>query len=54
MARSRGCGESPAAALLWLADGVPDAGRVEVPAAWEPAYLRAAGAERIAAAGGAA
>jgi tRNA threonylcarbamoyladenosine biosynthesis protein TsaB len=46
--------ESPAAALLWLAETVPDAGRVDAPGAWEPAYLRAAGAERIAAAGGAA
>jgi tRNA threonylcarbamoyladenosine biosynthesis protein TsaB len=49
-----GAEESPAAALLWLAEAVPGAGRVDVPAAWEPAYLRAAGAERIAAAGGAA
>lgn len=33
-------------ALLWLADLVPLAGRVDDPAAWEPEYLRAAGAER--------
>ncbi len=35
-----------AAALLWLADLAPEAGRVEAPADWEPLYLRAAGAER--------
>ncbi len=34
-----------AAALLWLAE-VDPAGRVEEPAAWEPAYLRPSGAER--------
>jgi tRNA threonylcarbamoyladenosine biosynthesis protein TsaB len=33
-------------ALLWLADTEPAAGRVDDPAAWEPEYLRAAGAER--------
>lgn len=33
-------------ALLWLADLVPLAGLVDEPAAWEPEYLRAAGAER--------
>ncbi|HEX7091377.1 MAG TPA: tRNA (adenosine(37)-N6)-threonylcarbamoyltransferase complex dimerization subunit type 1 TsaB [Longimicrobiales bacterium] len=35
-----------AAALLWLADAAPDAGRVETPADWEPEYLRSAGAAR--------
>jgi tRNA threonylcarbamoyladenosine biosynthesis protein TsaB len=44
---------SPAEGLLWLARAVPDAGRVEDPAAWEPDYVRAAGVERIAAARGA-
>lgn len=33
-------------ALLWLAEIAPEAGRVDDPAAWEPEYLRAAGAER--------
>jgi tRNA threonylcarbamoyladenosine biosynthesis protein TsaB len=42
--------ESPAAGLLWLARAVPERGRVAVPSAWEPEYLRASGAERIAAA----
>ncbi|HEX8907074.1 MAG TPA: hypothetical protein VF771_19645, partial [Longimicrobiaceae bacterium] len=42
--------ESPAAGLLWLARAVPETGRVADPAAWEPEYLRASGAERIAAA----
>jgi len=42
--------ESPAAGLLWLARTVPAPGRVAAPAAWEPEYLRASGAERIAAA----
>jgi len=42
--------ESPAAALLWLARTMPERGRVALPAAWEPEYLRASGAERIAAA----
>jgi len=42
--------ESPAAGLLWLARTVPARGRVAAPAAWEPEYLRASGAERIAAA----
>jgi tRNA threonylcarbamoyladenosine biosynthesis protein TsaB len=42
--------ESPAAALLWLARALPERGRVAQPAAWEPEYLRASGAERIAAA----
>lgn len=40
----------PAAGLLWLASAVPETGRVAAPATWEPAYLRASGAERIAAA----
>lgn len=35
-----------AAALLWLAAVDADAGRVEAPDAWEPAYLRSSGAER--------
>lgn len=39
--------------LLWLARTMPAAGRVDDAAAWEPDYVRAAGAERIAAAGGA-
>lgn len=34
-----------ASALLWLARGTPD-GRVEDPRTWEPAYVRASGAER--------
>lgn len=42
---------SLAAGLLWLARTVPDAGRVADPAAWEPEYVRASGAERIAARG---
>jgi tRNA threonylcarbamoyladenosine biosynthesis protein TsaB len=37
-----------AAALLWLVEVAPEAGRVADPAAWEPEYVRAAGAERIA------
>lgn len=36
-----------AAALLWLSDNLPDAGRVEHPAQWEPIYLRDSGAERM-------
>jgi tRNA threonylcarbamoyladenosine biosynthesis protein TsaB len=43
-------GESPAAGLLWLARTIPERGRVAQPAGWEPEYLRASGAERIAAA----
>jgi tRNA threonylcarbamoyladenosine biosynthesis protein TsaB len=35
-----------ASALLWLADLDPEGGRVADPTAWEPEYLRAAGAER--------
>jgi tRNA threonylcarbamoyladenosine biosynthesis protein TsaB len=42
--------DSPAAGLLWLALTVPGEGLVAAPAAWEPEYLRASGAERIAAA----
>ena len=42
--------QSPAAGLLWLAAAIPGAGRVHHPATWEPEYLRASGAERIAAA----
>lgn len=42
--------ESPAAGLLWLARTAPELGRIARPAAWEPEYLRASGAERIAAA----
>jgi tRNA threonylcarbamoyladenosine biosynthesis protein TsaB len=42
--------ESPAAGLLWLAGTIPGRGLVAAPAAWEPEYLRASGAERIAAA----
>lgn len=38
------------AALLHLARVAPEAGRVADAAAWEPEYLRAAGAERMAAA----
>lgn len=41
---------SPAAGLLWLAWTAPERGRVAAPSAWEPEYLRASGAERIAAA----
>ncbi|MGQ0813546.1 MAG: tRNA (adenosine(37)-N6)-threonylcarbamoyltransferase complex dimerization subunit type 1 TsaB [Gemmatimonadota bacterium] len=36
-----------AAALLWLSAAVPNAGRVDDIAAWEPMYLRASGAERM-------
>lgn len=35
-----------ASALLRLAAAAPEAGRIEMPAGWEPAYLRASGAER--------
>jgi tRNA threonylcarbamoyladenosine biosynthesis protein TsaB len=45
-------GTSLAAGLLWLARTVPSLGRVDDAAAWEPDYLRASGAERIAAARG--
>jgi tRNA threonylcarbamoyladenosine biosynthesis protein TsaB len=38
------------AALLWLARVAPAAGAVADAASWEPEYLRASGAERIAAA----
>ncbi|CAN5352266.1 tRNA (adenosine(37)-N6)-threonylcarbamoyltransferase complex dimerization subunit type 1 TsaB [soil metagenome] len=40
-----------ASALLWAACAAPELTRVVDAAAWEPLYLRAAGAERIAAAG---
>ncbi|CAN5629347.1 tRNA (adenosine(37)-N6)-threonylcarbamoyltransferase complex dimerization subunit type 1 TsaB [soil metagenome] len=39
-----------ASALLWLLQTVPHQGLVADPATWEPEYLRASGAERIAAA----
>ncbi len=39
-----------ASALIWLAHVVPERGRVDDAAVWEPDYIRAAGAERIAAA----
>jgi tRNA threonylcarbamoyladenosine biosynthesis protein TsaB len=42
--------EPAAAGLLWLAGAAPELGRVDEPAAWEPEYLRASGAERTAAA----
>lgn len=42
---------SLAAGLLWLVGTVPRMGRVDDPAAWEPEYVRASGAERIAARG---
>ncbi|MEX2582145.1 MAG: tRNA (adenosine(37)-N6)-threonylcarbamoyltransferase complex dimerization subunit type 1 TsaB [Gemmatimonadota bacterium] len=42
-------GTPRAVGLLWLVTRAPDAGRVEDAAAWEPVYLRASGAERIAA-----
>jgi tRNA threonylcarbamoyladenosine biosynthesis protein TsaB len=35
-----------AATLLWLAARWPERGRIEAAAAWEPNYLRSAGAER--------
>lgn len=41
---------SRAAALLWLHSANPARGRVEDVRGWEPEYLRASGAERIAAA----
>jgi tRNA threonylcarbamoyladenosine biosynthesis protein TsaB len=45
--------EAPlAAGLLWLAHAAPGLGRVADAAAWEPEYVRASGAERIAAARG--
>lgn len=36
-----------AAALLWLSDILPDAGRITNVARWEPLYLRDSGAERM-------
>lgn len=44
-------GPSLASGLLWLARVAPDAGLVAEPALWEPEYVRASGAERIAAEG---
>jgi tRNA threonylcarbamoyladenosine biosynthesis protein TsaB len=44
-------GRSPAEGLLRLTAAVPEAGRVADPAAWEPEYVRGAGAERVAAKG---
>ncbi len=41
-----------ASALLALLRAMPEAGRVAEPAHWEPDYVRASGAERIAAAAG--
>lgn len=41
-----------ASALLWLLRTAPEKGLVADPAAWEAGYLRASGAERIAAAAG--
>jgi tRNA threonylcarbamoyladenosine biosynthesis protein TsaB len=38
-----------ASCLIWLADNVPEMGRVPDAAVWEPSYLRLSGAERIAA-----
>ncbi len=38
-----------ASALLWLLQVAPELGRIEDPVAWEPQYVRASGAERIAA-----
>jgi tRNA threonylcarbamoyladenosine biosynthesis protein TsaB len=40
-----------ASALLWLAANAPELGRVTDEPAWEPDYVRASGAERIAAEG---
>ena len=40
-----------ASALLWLAGSATEMGRVADAAAWEPEYVRASGAERIAAEG---
>jgi tRNA threonylcarbamoyladenosine biosynthesis protein TsaB len=39
-----------ASSLLWLAAAVPERGVIEDALAWEPDYIRASGAERIAAA----
>lgn len=36
-----------ASALLWLCDTVPDAGRIDDIARWEPLYMRESGAERM-------
>jgi tRNA threonylcarbamoyladenosine biosynthesis protein TsaB len=43
---------SPAEGLLWLMEALPEAGRVDDAAGWEPEYVRAAGAERSAARAG--
>lgn len=40
-----------ASVLLWLLSHAPERGRIADPAGWEPEYLRASGAERIAAGG---
>ena len=42
-------GSPRAGALVWLASTWPEAGAVDDPTVWEPTYLRASGAERIAA-----
>lgn len=42
-------GSPRAAALIWLATTWPAAGKVDDLGTWEPTYLRASGAERIAA-----
>jgi len=42
-------GQPRASALIWLAVTEPGRGLVDDPATWEPDYLRASGAERIAA-----
>lgn len=44
-------GVARASALLWLATHAHELGRVPDAAAWEPEYVRASGAERIAAEG---
>jgi len=43
-------GQPRAGTLIWLASKFEEMGRVTDPGAWEPAYLRPSGAERIAAA----
>lgn len=42
-------GAPRASALIWLAAHAPELGRVEDSTGWEPEYVRASGAERIAA-----
>jgi tRNA threonylcarbamoyladenosine biosynthesis protein TsaB len=44
-------GPTVAAGLLWLAKTLPEQGVIAEPAEWEPDYVRASGAERIAAEG---